>query len=61
MAARIEGANKEFGTYFLVSQAVVDAAGPDLAVTRSIRTPLKGKKGEHCLYEVALMPTQAEQ
>jgi adenylate cyclase len=52
VAARIESANKAFGTYFLVSQAVVDEAGGALAVRQSFLSPLKGKKGEHRLYEV---------
>ncbi|GAA4371046.1 hypothetical protein GCM10023185_46150 [Hymenobacter saemangeumensis] len=52
VAARIESANKEFGTYFLVSQAVVDAAGPALTVRQGFVTPLKGKTGLHRLYEV---------
>ena len=54
VAARIESANKEFGTYFLVSQAVVDAAGPDLAVRQGFLAALKGKQGTHRLYEVAV-------
>jgi adenylate cyclase len=52
VAARIETANKEFGTYFLVSQAVVDAAGSALTVRQGFLTPLKGKAGLHRLYEV---------
>jgi adenylate cyclase len=56
MAARIESANKEYGTSFLVSEAVVEAAGPSLVVRQGFLTPLKGKKGLHRLYEVALEP-----
>ena len=55
VASRIESANKKFGTYFLVSQAVVDAAGPDLLIRQSFLSPLKGKKGLHRLHEAAPM------
>jgi adenylate cyclase len=53
VASRIESANKEYGTYFLVSEAVVEAAGPSLLVRQGFLAPLKGKKGFHRLYEVA--------
>jgi adenylate cyclase len=53
VASRIESANKEYGTYFLVSEAVVEAAGPSLVVRQGFLAPLKGKKGFHRLYEVA--------
>jgi adenylate cyclase len=53
VAARIESANKEYGTYFLVSEAVVEAAGSNLVVRQGFLAPLKGKKGLHRLYEVA--------
>ncbi|MET4076512.1 adenylate/guanylate cyclase domain-containing protein [Hymenobacter sp. UYCo722] len=59
VAARIESANKEFGTYFLVSQAVVDAAGPSLVTGQEFRARLKGKKSEYHLYEVASTPVAA--
>ncbi|WP_210515949.1 adenylate/guanylate cyclase domain-containing protein [Hymenobacter terricola] len=52
VAARIESANKVFGTYFLVSEAVVEAAGPALSVRQGFLAPLKGKKGLHRLFEV---------
>lgn len=52
VAARIEAANKEYGTSFLVSQAVVDQLGDALAVRQGFLTPLKGKQGLHRLYEV---------
>ncbi|GAB3309735.1 hypothetical protein GCM10027511_22450 [Hymenobacter humi] len=55
MASRIESANKELGTQFLVSEAVVQAAGPDLFVHRSCARTLKGKSGKYQLYEV-MMP-----
>lgn len=53
VAARIESANKEHGTYFLVSEAVLEAAGPGLVVRQGFLAQLKGKKGLHRLYEVA--------
>jgi adenylate cyclase len=53
VAARIESANKQFGTYFLVSEAVVEAAGSALAVRQGFVTALKGKKGLHKLFEVS--------
>ncbi|WP_201986717.1 adenylate/guanylate cyclase domain-containing protein [Hymenobacter rubidus] len=54
VASRIESANKEYGTTFLVSEAVVAAAGPALAVRQGFLAPLKGKLGMHRLYEVDL-------
>jgi adenylate cyclase len=56
VAARIESANKEYGTQFLVSEAVVQAAGTALQVRQGFLTPLKGKKGLHRLYEVVFEP-----
>lgn len=54
VAARIESANKQFGTHFLVSEAVREAAGSALAVGREFLAPLKGKSGLYRLYEVGL-------
>ena len=56
VAARIESANKEFGTHFLVSEAVVQAAGPALRIRQEFLAALKGKTGLYRLYEVALEP-----
>jgi adenylate cyclase len=53
VASRIESANKQFGTHFLVSEAVVEAAGPALHVRQQFEATLKGKTGLHRLYEVA--------
>lgn len=55
MASRIESANKELGTQFLVSEAVVQAAGPGLLTARSCSRTLKGKSGHHLLYEIVPM------
>jgi adenylate cyclase len=52
LASRIENANKELGTQFLVSEAVVRAAGPNLFTHRSCEHTLKGKSGRYQLYEV---------
>jgi len=52
MASRIESTNKELGTQFLVSEAVIEAAGPGLVPHRSCARTLKGKSGEYQLYEV---------
>jgi adenylate cyclase len=54
VAARIESANKGLGTYFLVSEAVVEATGGTLEVRQGFLMPLKGKKGLHRLFEVAV-------
>ena len=54
VAARIESANKQYGTHFLVSEAVVQAAGPALVVRQEFLAELKGKTGLHRLYEVGL-------
>jgi adenylate cyclase len=52
MASRIESTNKQFGTHFLVSETVVEAAGSGLVTSRHCYTTLKGKKGEYQLFEV---------
>ncbi|GAB3572104.1 adenylate/guanylate cyclase domain-containing protein [Hymenobacter daeguensis] len=52
LASRIESANKELGTQFLVSEAVVQAAGPGLLTHRNCQRSLKGKTGRYQLYEV---------
>ncbi|ALW86377.1 hypothetical protein AUC43_15555 [Hymenobacter sedentarius] len=54
LASRIESTNKELGTQFLVSEAVVQAAGSDLFIHRSCSRALKGKSGQYQLYEVLL-------
>ena len=52
VASRLEGLNKRYGTTFLVSEAVVEAAGPTLALRQGFVTPLKGKKGLYRVFEV---------
>ena len=52
MASRIEQANKEHGTRFLMSEATLAEIGDDVEVGRSFRSSLPGKAGEHTLIEV---------
>ena len=52
VASRLEGLNKQYSTTFLVSEAVVLAAGPALVLRQGFITPLKGKKGLHRVFEV---------
>ena len=52
MASRIEQANKEHGTRFLMSEATLSEVGDDVVVGRSFRCSLPGKAGEHTLIEV---------
>ncbi len=52
MASRIEQANKEHGTRFLMSEATRAEVGDDVEVGRSFRSSLPGKAGEHTLIEV---------
>jgi adenylate cyclase len=56
LASRIESANKELGTQFLVSESVVQAAGSHLVTHRSCPRSLKGKSGSYQLYEVLPEP-----
>ena len=52
VASRIEQANKEFGTRFLMSEAALAEVGNDVVAGRSFRCSLAGKAGEHTLIEV---------
>ncbi len=52
VASRIEQANKEFGTRFLMSEAALAELGDDVVAGRSFRCTLAGKAGEHTLIEV---------
>ncbi|MBO2012117.1 adenylate/guanylate cyclase domain-containing protein [Hymenobacter negativus] len=52
VASRLEDLNKQYGTTFLVSEAVVLAASPALVLRQGFLTPLKGKKGLHRVFEV---------
>ena len=51
-ASRIEAANKEVGTRFLVSEDTVGQLDETFQVGRSFELPIKGKSGTHMLYEV---------
>ena len=51
-ASRIEVANKEVGTHFLVSKDTVDELDESFQVGRSFELPIKGKSGAHELYEI---------
>jgi adenylate cyclase len=52
MASRIEQANKQHGTRFLMSETTMAEVGDDVVVGRSFRCSLPGKAGEHMLVEV---------
>jgi adenylate cyclase len=51
-ASRIEQANKQLGTRFLISDAALAELGDTVVVGRSFRCSLPGKAGEHTLIEV---------
>jgi adenylate cyclase len=59
-ASRIESANKEAGTRFLISEETYNLVKSDVLVNRWIRVTVKGKTGEYLLYEVIglAQPTQ---
>ena len=52
VASRIEQANKEHGTRFLISDAALAELDNDVVIGRSFRCPLPGKEGEFTLVEV---------
>ncbi|MGH8946625.1 MAG: adenylate/guanylate cyclase domain-containing protein [Acidimicrobiia bacterium] len=52
MASRLEAANKQAGTRFLVSEAVFRRLGGRVQIGRTLRLPLPGLRGEHTVYEV---------
>jgi adenylate cyclase len=51
-ASRIESANKEAGTRFLISDDTYELVKKDIQIGRAIQVSVKGKTGEHTLYEV---------
>jgi adenylate cyclase len=51
-ASRVESANKEAGTNFLVSETVYELVKADMHCRRSVQVTVKGKSGQHCLFEV---------
>ena len=52
VASRIESANKDAGTSFLISQRAYQHAGDQVLTGRSVQLPLKGKTGVFLLHEV---------
>jgi adenylate cyclase len=52
-ASRIEAANKDAGTNILISEAVYEQVKNSTHCRQSLQVAVKGKSGEHCLYEVA--------
>jgi adenylate cyclase len=52
MASRIETANKEFGTNFLIAESVKNLLPPEVSLGEKFQVKLKGKKGNYTLYEV---------
>ena len=57
-ASRIEAANKEVGTNFLISEETYKQVEAQVEVKRCVRMPIKGKSGEYLLYEVAGLKTE---
>lgn len=51
-ASRIESANKDAGTRFLISDVTYEYVKGQVEVGQTIRVMVKGKTGEHTLYEV---------
>ena len=54
LASRIESANKEFGTRLLISQSAMKKIEGLIKPEEFHRTRLKGKSGEHLLYEIEI-------
>jgi adenylate cyclase len=52
LASRIESANKQLGTNFLISETAYQAAAEQAIVDRQFTVKIPGKSGEYCLYEV---------
>lgn len=59
-ASRVESANKDAGTQFLISEETYQAVKDQIDCTKKIRVRLKGKSGEHDLYEVKGMQVEAD-
>jgi len=51
LAARLEGINKQFGTFILISQFTRDLAGDDYAFRKIARVAVVGRKEPVCVYE----------
>ena len=52
-ASRIEAANKQAGTQFLISEDTYALVKAQIRVGKRVRLPLPGKSGKYNLYEVA--------
>ena len=52
-ASRIEAANKQAGTQFLISEDTYALVKAQVRIGRCVRLPLPGKSGKYNLYEVA--------
>jgi len=52
MASRIEAANKQLGTEFLISEETYHLIKKKIRVNKSVSVKLHGKRGRHTLYEV---------
>jgi adenylate cyclase len=52
MASRIEGATKQVGARMLISDATYQRAADAVQVGKKVSMQLKGKSGDHTLYEV---------
>jgi adenylate cyclase len=60
LASRIETANKQAGTQFLISEDTYALVEGRVRVGRSIRVTLPGKSGKYSLYEVTGLLDSAE-
>jgi adenylate cyclase len=61
LASRIENANKEFGTRFLISKEIYELIKDEILVGQEIATTLPGKTGPCQLYEVVGLQGQQAQ
>jgi len=52
LASRIEAANKDVGTKFLISEEAYIQVSDQVQVNRCVQTTLRGKSGEYTLHEV---------
>lgn len=52
LASRIESANKEAGTRFLISQAAYEQVKSEIKVGKAVTVEVKGKSGKYPLFEV---------
>ena len=52
VASRIEGANKDVGTSLLISETVYRQVKDHIRLGQKAKIRLRGKSGEHDLYEV---------